>query len=61
MIDTIIGETPSSQQNDVHDELRSLLKEVGDHSDGDFQSLALTLVHLRNSRLESASQFVTFS
>lgn len=60
MTDEVIGETPLLQQSDVREELRSLL-EVGDQSGGDFQSLALTLVQLRNSRLESTSHYIHFS
>ena len=57
----VIGEIPSSQQNEFREELRVLLKEVGEQSGGDFQSLALTLVQSCNSRHESASHIVNFS
>ena len=60
MTNMVIGEIPSSQQNEFREELRALLKEVGEQSGGDFQSLAFTLVQLRNSRLESASDIVKF-
>ena len=54
----MLGEVPSSQQDETRSELRRLLKEVGDRSANDFQSLALTVVHLRNSRYESNAHFV---
>jgi hypothetical protein len=54
----IVGEVPSSQQDEIRKELRKLLKDVGNLSADDFQSLALTVVHLRNSRLESNIHFV---
>lgn len=61
MMNTVIGEIPSSQQNEFREDLRGLLKEVGEQSGGDFQSLALTLVQLRNSRLERFSHIANFS
>jgi hypothetical protein len=56
-----IGETPPLQEIEFCEELRKSLKEVGGRSNGDFQSLALTTVHVRNSRLESAVHFINFS
>jgi len=61
MTNMAIGEIPSSQENEFREELRVLLKEVGEQSGGDFQSLVTALVQLRNSRLESASHIVNFS
>jgi hypothetical protein len=54
----MVGEVPSSQQDGIRKELKVLLKDVGNLSADDFQSLALTLVHLRNSRFESNIHFV---
>jgi len=54
----MIGEVPSSQQDEIRKELKVLLKDVGNRSADDFQSLALTVVHLRNSRFESNIHFV---
>jgi hypothetical protein len=54
----MVGEVPSSQQDEIRKELKVLLKDVGNRSADDFQSLALTVVHLRNSRFESNIHFV---
>ena len=56
MTNTVINEIPPSQRDEFREELRELLKE----SARDFQSLAMTLVQLRNSRLERASHIVNF-
>jgi hypothetical protein len=61
MWNTVIGEIPSSQQNEIREEMRKRLKDVGDRTGGDFQTLALTLVQLRLSRLESATHFIHLS
>jgi hypothetical protein len=60
MTDIAIGKTPSSNQGDVQEELKSLLKEVDEKPSGDFQSLAQTLVQLRNSRIKNASHFLDY-
>ena len=60
MTNTVINEIPPSQRDEFREELRELLKEVGEQSARDFQSLAMTLVQLRNSRLERASHIVNF-
>ena len=54
----MIGEVPSSEQGAARKELMRLLKEVADRSANDFQSLALTIAHLRNSRFESNIHFI---
>jgi hypothetical protein len=61
MASLAIGETPPLQQTEFCDELRKSLREAGSRFNGDFQSLALTTVHLRNSRLESAVHFINFN
>ena len=52
MIQIVIGETPLSQQSDIREELRKLVKDVGSQAGGDFQALALMLVQLRNSQFD---------
>lgn len=60
MANAVIGEISLLKQSDAREELRSLLIEVGNQYGGDFQSSALRLVQVRNSRLESASHFINF-
>ena len=60
-MNVVIGETPSSQQSEIYEELKKMMGDVGDRTRRDFQSLALAVVQFRNSRLDHIVHIIDFS
>jgi hypothetical protein len=61
MMEMVIGETPVIEQSVVKEALRGMLKEVGEESGFDFQTLATSVVEFRNERLtDLLGQLVSF-
>jgi hypothetical protein len=61
MMEMVIGETPMIEQNVVREGLRGMLKQVGEESGFDFQTLATCVVEFRNERLtDLMGQLVSF-
>jgi len=59
-VNDVLGEIPTSQQNSVREELKTILSEAGLQSGNDFHTLALTIVEFRNTRFSYPSQLITF-
>jgi hypothetical protein len=61
MMEMVIGETPTTEQSVVREGLRGMLREVGEESGFDFQTLANCVVEFRNERLSDLlGQLVSF-
>ena len=61
MMEMVIGETPVIEQSVVKESLRGMLREVGEESGFDFQTLATYVVEFRNERLtDLLGQLVSF-
>ena len=61
MTNIVVSERHESEQTYIREDLRKTLKEVCEHSGGDFQTMALAVVQYRQARLENATHFIDLS
>jgi len=60
LLDEIRGEIPVSERGPIFGRLKFLLNEVGANSGNDFQTLVLTLVEFRKTRVTNPPHLIQF-